>query len=88
MDLAGSEKLKVIAIGAGGEPAGLADRKWLTKNQAAPTYSIIYSGRVAMISTSKDGMPVGLIIQNPGIYETQKLLFESLWTRIWKFNYK
>ncbi|MFH1866548.1 MAG: helix-turn-helix domain-containing protein [Patescibacteria group bacterium] len=75
-------KVKVVAVGAGGEIVELAERKWLTKNESAPTYTLIYSGRLAMISTSDEGLPVGLIIQNQGIYKTQKLLFESLWARI------
>jgi len=72
-------KVKVIAIGAGGEVTSLAERKWLTKSESSPTYTLIYGGRLAMISTVEAGMPVGLIIQNRGIYETQRMIFSKLW---------
>lgn len=75
-------KVKVIAIGSGGETAELSERKWLTKDESSPTYTLIYAGRLAMISTVEAGLPVGLIIQNQGIFETQKMIFEKLWEKI------
>ena len=72
-------KVKVLAIGAGGEVAQLSERKWLSKDESSPTYTLIYAGRLAMISTVEAGMPVGLIIQNRGIYETQRMIFSKLW---------
>ena len=74
--------VKVIALGRGGELVGLDERKWLSDKQSAPTYTLIYAGRVAMISTNKEGMPVGVIIQNRGLYETQKIIFTNLWKLI------
>jgi len=80
--LAKQIKVRVIALGKGGEMAGLDERKWLTQDNSAPTYTLIYAGRVAMISTSKDGLPIGLIISDIGLYETQKIIFNDLWKKL------
>ncbi|MBI5466511.1 MAG: hypothetical protein HY974_04455 [Candidatus Kerfeldbacteria bacterium] len=75
-------KVKVIALGKGGEMAGLDERRWLTQDAGTPTYTIIYAGRLAMMSTNSQGLPIGLIIVDRGIYETQKLIFIDLWDRL------
>ena len=75
-------KVQAISIGAGGQEIGLDERKWLTSKADAPTYTLVYAGKVAMISTNKNKMPIGLIVEDGGIYETQKLIFESLWKKI------
>ncbi len=74
--------VKVISLGSGGEMAGLDERKWLTRDSGTPTYTIIYAGRVAMISTGKEGLPIGLIIIDQGLYETQKIIFKDLWKKL------
>lgn len=77
-------KVKTIAIGDGGRLVGLDERKWLTKKEAnaASTYELIYADKVAHISLSESGSPIGVIIQNPDINSTQKIIFQSLWERI------
>lgn len=42
----------------------------------------IYAGRVAYVSSHAAGEPVGMIIENDGIYRVQKQLFESLWNTV------
>jgi sugar-specific transcriptional regulator TrmB len=75
--------VKVISLGGGGESnIKLAERKWLSRDNGAPTYTIIYAGRVAMISTDKKGLPMGLIVADQGLYDTQKIIFENLWSKI------
>lgn len=71
--------VKVIAIGEGGETRGLDERKWLKAKTGTPTYIIIYSGKTAYISLDAKGEPVGVVIQNDGVYQTQKMVFDSLW---------
>lgn len=71
--------VKVISLGAGGESADLAERKWLSRDDGAPTYTLLYAGRVAMISTDKHGVPMGLIVAAAGLYETQRTIFNKLW---------
>lgn len=71
--------VKVIAIGGGGELRGLDERKWLQKKHAAPTYILIYPGKTAYISLDAKEEPVGVVIENNGVYETQKYIFDALW---------
>ncbi|MFA5947200.1 MAG: helix-turn-helix domain-containing protein [Patescibacteria group bacterium] len=74
--------VKNISLGKGGSTAGLDERKWIPATEGTPTYILIYAGKVANIFLDKKGELVGLIIDNKGIYETQKLLFASLWERL------
>jgi sugar-specific transcriptional regulator TrmB len=75
-------RVRAISIGPGGQERGLDQRKWLSQKEAAPTYSLVYAGSLAMISTNKNGMPIGFIVEDNDLYETQKLIFESLWEKI------
>lgn len=74
-------KVQTIALGQGGETAGLDERKQLKAplKETEATHELIYAGKVAHIGLDKAGAPVGVIIENAGIYETQKMIFESLW---------
>lgn len=74
--------VKVIALGVGGELRGLDERKWLPAENNKPTYIIIYPGKTAYISLDAKSEPVGVIIENQGIFETQKMIFENLWDKI------
>jgi len=75
-------KVKVVSIGPGGEMRGLDERKWLTKKESAPTYTLIYSGKVAMISVDNKQKPIGVIIEDKNIYQTQKMIFEFIWGKL------
>ncbi len=70
---------KVISFGKGGELVGLDERKWMPAEHGTPTYILIYSGKVAMISLASSGQPVGVIIEDAGLYQTQKMIFEFNW---------
>ncbi len=74
--------VQVISIGRGGELAGMDERKWLSTEQSSPTYVIIYAGKVAMLSVSASGEPVGVIIEDQGLFETQKMIFEFNWNKL------
>ncbi|MBI5139476.1 TrmB family transcriptional regulator [Candidatus Nomurabacteria bacterium] len=74
--------VRTIAIGAGGKLHGEDERKWLTKKQGAPTYTLLYAGKIAMISVSKKNIPHGLIIEDEAIYETELMIFNSLWNSL------
>jgi HTH-type transcriptional regulator, sugar sensing transcriptional regulator len=74
--------MRAIAIGPGGEMRGKDERRWLTKKEGVPTYTLIYAGKVAMISVGRHDTPHGLIIEDEGIYATQMLLFNALWDSI------
>jgi sugar-specific transcriptional regulator TrmB len=72
-------KVKAIAIGGGGELRGLDERKWLNIKKDSPTYIIIYPGSTAYISLNSQGDLVGVVIENDGVYQTQKGIFDALW---------
>jgi len=74
--------VKNISIGKGGKTAGLDERRSIPGLEGTPTYILIYRGKLANIFLDKQGELVGLIIENPGIYETQRTLFLSLWDRL------
>ncbi len=73
-------RVRTISIGAGGKLWGLDERRWLPVEKHAPTYQIIYDGRIAIISVDEDeGRATGVIIEDPRVAETQRLIFEQLW---------
>lgn len=75
-------KVKVLAIGAGGKLSGLDERKWITKDShGAPTYTLIYNNKVAIISISSTKEPISIIIEDKGIFKTQVFLFKKLWEK-------
>ena len=75
-------KNQVIAFGKGGELAGLDERKWMPAENSSPTYILIYLGHVAMVSVSASREPVGVIIEDRALYQTQKMLFEHTWKNL------
>jgi len=76
--------VKIISLGQGGELAGLDERKQMpvNTNEIKSTHEIIYAGKVAHISLDDKENPVGIVIQNQAIYETQKVLFEFNWNKL------
>ncbi len=74
--------VKVIAIGEGGALRGLDERKRLSGAQKTPTYIVIYPGKTAYISLDAKQEAVGVVIENGGICETQKMIFDQLWNTL------
>lgn len=70
--------VKTISLGPGGTTSGLDERKWINAIEGTPTYILIYAGKVAHIFLGKKEL-MGVIMENRGIYETQRLLFLELW---------
>lgn len=77
-------RVKVIAIGEGGEPAAESERKWLPEpeNGEISSYTIIYSNKVASFSISADFTPYGVVIEDNGLSAMQRLLFIQLWDKL------
>ena len=75
--------VKTISLSEGGDTYGLDERKWLPKSQISnkveTTYILIYGNKCAFISRDSSHKPVGVIIENKMIYETQKIIFDQLW---------
>lgn len=72
-------KVKAISLAEGGETHGLDERRWLGTHDESATFILIYAGKSAFISRNAKGSPVGVIIENKMIYETQKIIFNKLW---------
>ena len=71
--------VRVIALGGGGGEAESSERRWLTKEDGAPTYTLIYGGKTAAISLSPSGKPRAVLIEDEAIAQTQRIIFEHLW---------
>ncbi len=74
--------VKVIALGDGGKLRGLDERKWLKSENATQTYIFIFPGKTAYISLDAKNEPVGVVIENEGVYQTQKMIFDNLWSKL------
>lgn len=77
-------KVKVIAIGEGGEDAELAERKWIAASSplVPSCYMAIYPPKYAVISLAHEDYPTAVVIDSPELASAQKLLFEALWGRL------
>jgi hypothetical protein len=74
--------VKSISIGAGGSTAGLDERKWLTKKGGSPTYTLMYEGKIAMVSVDSENKLIGVIVEDENMYKTQKMIFEFVWQKL------
>lgn len=79
-----SKKISVqtISIGKGGELHGLDERKWLSKDEIAPTYTMIYAGKIAHISLNSAKEPIGMVLEDESTYKTQTMIFKDLWKKL------
>jgi len=78
-------KANTISLSEGGGTYGLDERKWLKTEKSSAgnmTYILIYADKCAFISRDSHDNPVGVIIENKMIYETQKILFLQMWKLI------
>lgn len=77
-------KVKTIAFGEGGQLVGMDERKWMKLPGQNPkaTYEILYCGKIAHISLDNALSPVGVVIQNQEIYQTQQMIFEFTWNQL------
>lgn len=75
-------RVKVIAVGAGGEDQPFSERRWLPKGVAAPTYKLVYGPKTAFISLAADGSPLGVLIEDAAVAETERVSFDLLWTTL------
>lgn len=73
-------KVRVLAVGEGGDEAELAERKWLPAGASTDaSYIAIYPPKVAMITLTNNIHPVVVIIDSQAIASTQQILFDTLW---------
>ncbi|MDD4272010.1 MAG: helix-turn-helix domain-containing protein [Patescibacteria group bacterium] len=78
-------KANTISLSEGGGTYGVDERKWLKTEKDGKgnmTYILIYADKCAFISRDSHNNPVGVIIENKMIYETQRALFLQMWKLI------
>ncbi len=75
-------RVRVIAIGDGGGADALSERRWLTRTGGTPSYVLVYAGKTALISVGASGEPRGVIIEDHGMSDTERVIFDSLWERL------
>lgn len=77
-------RVKTIALGEGGKLVGLDERKWMSipESELKTVYQFIYAGKVAHVSLDKAFNPIGVVVEDRAIYETQKLIFEFNWSKL------
>lgn len=71
--------VKAISLAKGGQTHGFDERRWLGSHKESATFILIYADKCAFISRDARNAPVGVIIENQMIYETQKIIFLQLW---------
>lgn len=74
--------VKAISLGGDGELRGLDERRRLKNSVETATYIIIYPGKTAYISLNAKSEPIGVVIENDGVFETQKIIFDNLWKNL------
>lgn len=75
-------KVKVIALGEGGEDYPLSERKWLTKNDASPSYTLLYGPKTAHFGLDNVSTPLGVVVDDQNITSTHQMIFERLWSTL------
>lgn len=76
--------VRVIAVGRGGDEAEIAERKWLdadAENQPS-NYILIYGNKFAMIALNDEMNPYGIVIEDAGVANMQRLAFNQLWQNL------
>lgn len=75
-------RVKVIALGEGGEQHPLSERKWLTKDGASPSYTILYGPKTAHLGVDSVSTPLGVVVDDKNITRTHQMIFEHLWSTL------
>ena len=74
--------MQSISIGPGGILRGLDERKWLSREESSPTYTLIYAGKIALISLDESASPHGVVMEDQNTYQTQAMIFRHLWEKL------
>lgn len=71
--------VRAISMGEGGQTAGLDERRWLTREDSAPTYVFLYGFKTAYVGLDRRKQLFAVVIEDAAMAQTQKLIFDSLW---------
>ena len=75
-------RLSIAPFGKGGELHGLDERKWLSKDEGAPTYTMLFAGKTALISLNSDKEPIGVVVEDNNTYNTKVMIFKAIWEKL------
>jgi len=70
---------RVLVVGRGSEERPLIEQRSIPTEESIPTYTYIYGPKVAFISLDEDESPVGVIVEDARVAETQRIIFENAW---------
>jgi sugar-specific transcriptional regulator TrmB len=71
--------VQVIAVGGRGKKVQFSERKTLSTKEVPASYIIIYGDKVAQITLTSLGEIQGSVVENAGVAQLQRLLFDKLW---------
>jgi sugar-specific transcriptional regulator TrmB len=76
--------VRVIGIGNSGNKDKLAERRMLptTRGEAPNCYTLLYGNKLAFITIDEASILTGTVINNTGISQAQKELFDHLWNTL------
>ena len=71
--------VRAIAMGQGGETVGLDERRWLSRDEGAPTYTFIYGTKVANVAIDHRKELFVVLTDHEAVAKTQVMIFDALW---------
>ncbi|QQS19384.1 winged helix-turn-helix transcriptional regulator [Candidatus Saccharibacteria bacterium] len=73
--------VRVIGVGSGSSQDELSERKEFpaTRGEAPNCYTLIYGNKTALITLGDTNVLSAIVIDNPGVTNMQKELFDHLW---------
>lgn len=74
--------VRAISMGQGGETVGLDERRWLSRDESAPTYTFIYGTKVANVAIDQRKHIFVVLVDHEAIAKTQAMIFDSLWKNL------
>ncbi len=76
--------VNVIAVGEGGSRDALSERRWLKakRGEGPNCYTLIYGHKTALITMDETNFLSAIVIDNAGIANLQKEVFDNLWSSI------
>lgn len=71
--------VRAISMGEGGQVTGLDERRWLSREDSSPTYMFLYGSKTAHVGLDRKKQLFAVVIEDAAMFQTQKMIFDSLW---------
>ncbi len=73
--------VRALAIGSGGDDAQYSERKWLdiASDSRPASYTLVYDNCYALIALNDNLNPYGIVIEDTGVADMQRMIFDQLW---------